>query len=80
MIRNALLAFLLVTTIHLTSAVAAAREQILIKTTRLIDTRTGTLLSDQAILIEGEKIVEIGPSFWSAGMPQGRPKWSIFQV
>jgi imidazolonepropionase-like amidohydrolase len=74
MIRNALLAFLLVTTVHLTSAVAATKELLLIKTTRLIDTRMGTLLSDQAILIEGEKIVEIGPSFLVSRHASGKVK------
>ena len=62
MIRNALLVFLLGATIHLPSALGATKELVLIKTTRLIDMRTGTLLSDQAILIEGEKILEVGPS------------------
>jgi imidazolonepropionase-like amidohydrolase len=36
-------------------------ESILIKAGRLIDTRGGTVLIDQAILIEGDRIKEIGP-------------------
>jgi imidazolonepropionase-like amidohydrolase len=62
MIRNALLAFLFFTIIHLGSAVAATKELVLIKTTTLLDTRMGRLQSDQAMLIEGEKILEVGPS------------------
>jgi imidazolonepropionase-like amidohydrolase len=41
-------------------AVPAPDEPILIKTTRLIDTRTGSIAIDQAILINGAKIAEIG--------------------
>ena len=62
MINKSLLAFLLATTIHLTSALAATKDLVLIKATRLLDMRTGAVLSDQAILIEGAKIVEIGPA------------------
>jgi imidazolonepropionase-like amidohydrolase len=62
MIRKPLLALLLAATIPLTSALAAPKELVLIKATRLLDMRTGAVLSDQAILIEGEKIVEIGPA------------------
>ena len=62
MICRAFLILSLVTTINLASAIAATKELILIKTTRLIDTRTGELLTDQAILIDGNKIIEVGPS------------------
>jgi len=62
MIYRAFLILSLVTTINLASAIAATKELILIKTTRLIDTRTGELLTDQAILIDGNKIAEVGPS------------------
>ena len=62
MICRAFLILSLVTTINLASAIAATKELILIKTTRLIDTRTGELLTDQAILIDGNKITEVGPS------------------
>ena len=74
MIRTALLAFLLVATIHVTPAVAATKELLLIKTTRLIDTRMGVLLSDQAILVEGEKIVEVGPSLLVSRHASGKVK------
>jgi imidazolonepropionase-like amidohydrolase len=62
MICRAFLILSLVTTINLASAIAATNELILIKTTRLIDTRTGELLTNQAILIDGNKITEVGPS------------------
>src|ERR1700733_10751340 len=62
MICRAFLILALVTTINLASVIAAPKELILIKTTRLIDTRTGELLTDQAILIDGNKITEVGPS------------------
>ena len=62
MIRRALQVFLLVTTIHLVSAAPATKELVLIKTTKLLDTRTGAVVNDQAILIDGARIVEIGPS------------------
>lgn len=37
-----------------------AKAFVLIKAGRLIDVRTGSILSDQAILIEGERIKEVG--------------------
>ena len=37
-------------------------ELILIKTTRLIEMRNGSVANDQAILINGPTIIEIGPS------------------
>jgi len=74
MIRNALLAFWLGATMHLTSALAATNEPILIKTTRLVDMRAGRVLSDQAILIDGGKIVEIGHSSRVSGPASGKVK------
>ncbi|MGA8213813.1 MAG: amidohydrolase family protein [Candidatus Sulfotelmatobacter sp.] len=62
MICRAFLILSLVTTINLASAIAATKDLILIKTTRLIDTRTGEVLTDQEILIDGNKITEVGPS------------------
>lgn len=62
MIRAALLTLLVVANINVAFAAAATKRLILIKTTRLIDTRTGALLSNQQILVEGEKIVRVGPS------------------
>jgi len=38
------------------------REAILIKAGRLIDVRNGRVLTDQAILIEGDRIKEVGPA------------------
>jgi len=62
MICRAFVILSLVTIINLASAIAATKELILIKTTKLIDTRTGELLTNQAILIDGNKITEVGPS------------------
>jgi imidazolonepropionase-like amidohydrolase len=62
MIYRAFLLLSLLTTINLASAMAATRERILIKTSTLVDVRTGALLTDQAILIDGNKIAEVGPS------------------
>jgi imidazolonepropionase-like amidohydrolase len=62
MIYRAFLLLSLLTTINLASAMAATRERILIKTSTLVDVRTGGLLTDQAILIDGNKIAEVGPS------------------
>ncbi|MGE5734415.1 MAG: amidohydrolase family protein, partial [Acidobacteriota bacterium] len=44
------------------SAASPANEPVLIKTTRLIDLSNGSVANDQAILINGPTIVEIGPS------------------
>ncbi len=62
MIYRAFLILSLVITANLASAAAATKELILIKTSRLIDARTGKLLTDQAILIDGNKIAAVGPS------------------
>src|SRR5262249_58667413 len=43
-------------------AASPPNESILIKTTRLIDMSKGSVVTDQAILITGPTIVEIGPS------------------
>lgn len=68
MIYRAFLVLSLIATIDLAPAVAATKELILIKTTRLIDVRTGELLTDQTILIDGDKITEVGPSSRSANI------------
>jgi imidazolonepropionase-like amidohydrolase len=44
------------------SAASQPDEPVLIKTTRLIDISKGSVANDQAILINGPTIVEIGPS------------------
>src|SRR5215469_5306691 len=43
-------------------AASPPKEPILIKTTRLIDMTKGSIANDQAILISGATVVEIGPS------------------
>jgi adenine deaminase len=60
MIRKALFILCLLSTVKLPTATAATKHLILIKATRLLDTRTGTVLSDQEILIEGDKIAQVG--------------------
>src|SRR6516164_5896267 len=62
MIYRALLILCLVTTVHLGSAFAATKQQISIKTTKLLDVRTGKVLVDQTILIDGNKIIRIASS------------------
>ena len=62
MFYRAFLTLCLVATITATSAVAATKELILIKTGWLIDVRSGQRLTDQVILIDGNKIAKVGPS------------------
>jgi imidazolonepropionase-like amidohydrolase len=59
-----LLACVLAAGLILTCAMAQApaKETILIKAGRLVDTRGGRVLTDQAILIEGDRIKEVGPA------------------
>src|SRR5512144_504332 len=38
------------------------REIVLIKAGRLIDVRSGRVLTDQAVLIEGDRIKQVGPA------------------
>ena len=72
-ILSSMLLFLLptaVTRAHLQEK--EKKELVLIKAGRLIDTRTGTVLTNQAILIEGEHIKEVGPlQTLSARVPAG---------
>ncbi|HKR02891.1 MAG TPA: amidohydrolase family protein [Pyrinomonadaceae bacterium] len=44
------------------SAEAAPPKRILIRAGRLVDVRSGRVLKDQAILIEGDRIREVGPA------------------
>ena len=60
MVRARLLVVLLV--VSFAVAAPAVDQPILIKTTDLIDTRTGSTLKSQAILINGATIAEIGPT------------------
>src|SRR3989454_2668380 len=46
---------------------AAARPSVLVRAGRLIAVRTGTVLTNQAILIEGDRIKEVGPADAVAG-------------
>ena len=43
------------------------RAQVLVRAGRLVATRTGTVLTNQAILIEGDRIKEVGPADAVAG-------------
>jgi len=71
MIRRILassLAFALVATFAFAQAPKKdTNEFILIKAGRLIDTRSGAVLTNQAILVEGERIKEVGPAQTVAG-------------
>ena len=60
--RATLVVLLFLTAPIFAFAVPEDNEQILIKTTALIDVRTGSTLNGQAILINGGRITEIGPS------------------
>ena len=60
--RATLVVLLFLTAPILAFAVPEDNEQILIRTTALIDVRTGSTLNGQAILINGGRITEIGPS------------------
>src|SRR5581483_8062834 len=60
--RRILVALLFVTVAGVPFVAAAPNESILIRTTRLIDMAKGSIANDQSILINGAKIVEIGPS------------------
>ena len=59
-----MLACVLATGLMLGSAMAQspAKETVLIKAGRLVDVRGGRVLTDQAILIEGDLIKEVGPA------------------
>ena len=55
-----LLTFILAPTLLL--AQAPQKEAVLIKAGKLIDVRSGLVLTDQAILIEGDRIKQVGPA------------------
>jgi imidazolonepropionase-like amidohydrolase len=61
MVRATLVFLFVIVAVGFALAAPAADQQVLIKTTGLIDTRTGSILNNQAILINGAKIAEIGP-------------------
>src|SRR5436309_5926397 len=57
------LAALLGATLFLSgTAQQATRPQVLIKAGRLIDPKAGTVLANQAILVEGDRVKETGPA------------------
>jgi len=62
MIYRASLILSLFATVNLVFASAATKELTLIKATKMLDVRTGKLLTDQTILIEGNKIVRVASS------------------
>jgi imidazolonepropionase-like amidohydrolase len=76
MICRALLVFSLVTTLNLAPALAAPKQQTRIKTTRLLDVRTGRLMVDQTILIDGNRIVRVAASS-DLGRPASEPVRTI---
>src|SRR5437660_12186044 len=62
------LAALLGATLFLSAtAQQATRPQVLIKAGRLIDPKAGTVLANQAILVEGDRVKETGPAATVAG-------------
>jgi imidazolonepropionase-like amidohydrolase len=62
--RVLMLAFIVVTSAFLVSQDAAALQpnRLVIHAAQLLDAKTGNILKDQAIFIEGEKIVKVGPA------------------
>ena len=60
--RTAVLILMLTAVTASLFAQTVPKQTVLIKTGRLIDVRNGRVLSDQAILIEGDRIKEVGPS------------------
>jgi imidazolonepropionase-like amidohydrolase len=59
--RIILLALLFAATLTAPVGRSSQRETILIKAGKLVDARAGRVLTDQAILIEGDRIKEVGP-------------------
>ena len=57
-----LLLIVLIAALLIPAQSTPARVMLLIKAGRLLDVRTGRVLTDQAILIEGERIKEVGSS------------------
>src|SRR5215470_5711564 len=62
MIRRVLVGLFSLIAIGIPFAASPPNKPILIKTTRLIDMSKGSVANDQAILVNGATIVEIGPS------------------
>ncbi|HTS56617.1 MAG TPA: amidohydrolase family protein [Terriglobales bacterium] len=70
MIYRALLVLSFVTTLNLAPTFAAPKHLTRIKTTRLLDVRTGKLMVDQTILIDGNRMVRVAVSS-DLGQPGG---------
>src|ERR1043165_5814949 len=62
MMGRILVGLFLLIAVGIPFAASPPNESILIKTARLIDLSKGSVASDQAILINGPTIIEIGPS------------------
>src|SRR5579864_7195276 len=62
MIRRLLVGLFFSLAVGIPFASSPPNEPILIKTTRLIDMSKGSIANEQAILINGATVVEIGPS------------------
>lgn len=60
--RTAVLILMLTAVTGSLFAQTAPKQSVLIKTGRLIDVRNGRVLKEQAILIEGDRIKEVGPT------------------
>jgi imidazolonepropionase-like amidohydrolase len=76
MIYRALLAFSLVATLNFAPALAAPKQLTRIKTTRLLDVRTGSIMIDQTILLDGNRIVRVAASS-DLGQPASQPVRTI---
>src|SRR2546425_8549582 len=63
----ALGAILAATLLLSATAQQAPRPQVLIKAGRLIDPKAGTVVANQAILVEGDRVKETGPAATLAG-------------
>lgn len=68
-----ILALFVAVSLCLASALAqsGSSDVVLIKAGKLIDVRTGRVLADQAILIEGDRIKEVGPAASFGSRAQG---------
>src|SRR2546428_14149581 len=64
---SALAAAVVPLTAQAPAAPAASSVAVVIKAGRLVDARAGTILTNQAILVEGERIKEVGPGSAVAG-------------
>ena len=72
MIRKFVSTILLSVLIYLpVVAQTSAKSMTLIKAGRLIDVRNGRALTDQAILVEGDRIKEVGPATQLASRSAG---------